>query len=166
MPERSTPPPFDPAAKTAVIFVNGFNGLGLHTLFGIVRLFAGSFRNFVFVQIGVVDAGNFKGAEQISQLETQCTADVCRYASYMHSQGYYAEGIRVIGTDVVYETEKIMPLLIKKFPNHIFFGGQLVFPQESFMARWLHNYTVFAMQRMFYSKGIPFVLLPIRVDAQ
>jgi amino acid transporter len=166
VPEKSIPPPFDPAAKTAVIFVNGFNGLGLHTLFGIVRLFAGSFKNFVFVQIGVVDAGNFKGAEQINQLETQCATDVCRYASYMHNQGYYAEGIQVIGTDVVYETEKIMPQLIKKFPNHIFFGGQLVFPQESFMARWLHNYTVFAMQRMFYSKGIPFVLLPIRVDAQ
>jgi len=45
----------------------------------------------------------------------------------------------------------------------MFFGGQLVFPEESFISRWLHNYTVFVMQKMFYSKGIPFVLLPIRV---
>ncbi len=153
----------DPAAKTAVIFVNGFNGLGLHTLFGIVRLFEGTFKNFVFVQIGVIDAGNFKGVEQITQLEDQCTADVFRYSRYMRSQGYYAEGMRVIGTDVINETEKIMPALIKKFPNAIFFGGQLVFPQESHISRWLHNYTVFVMQRLFYSKGIPFVLLPIRV---
>jgi len=164
-PEKSPVPPFNPASKTAVIFVNGFNGLGLHTLFGIVRLFSGTFKNFVFVQIGVIDAGNFKGVEQLKQLEDHCATDVCRYASYMHSQGYYAEGVQVIGTDVVYETEKITPQLIKKFPNVIFFGGQLVFPEESFISRWLHNYTVFVMQRMFYSKGIPFVLLPIRVDA-
>jgi len=162
-PEAAPVPQLNKGDKTAVIFVNGFNGLGLHTLFGIIRLFEGTFKNFVFVQIGVIDAGNFKGAEQINELENHCKTDVCRYASYMHSQGHYAEGIHVIGTDVINETEKITPMLIKKFPNVIFFGGQLVFPQESFISRWLHNYTVFVMQRLFYSQGIPFVLLPIRV---
>jgi hypothetical protein len=162
-PDKAIPPPHDTVSKTAVIFVNGFNGLGLHTLFGIIRLFEGTFKNFVFVQIGVIDAGNFKGVEQIKQLEEQCETDVCRYVNYMHSQGYYAEGVYMIGTDVIDETEKVMPALIKKFPNVIFFGGQLVFLQESHISRWLHNYTVFVMQRMFYSKGIPFVLLPIRV---
>lgn len=154
---------FDPAAKTAVIFVSGFNGLGLHTLFGIVRLFEGVFKNFIFVQIGVIDAGNFKGSEQVEQLEEHCRTDVNKYVNYVRSQGYNSEGISVIGTDVVGEIEKLAPRILEKFPNVIFFGGQLVFPESTFISRWLHNYTVFLMQRIFYSKGIPFVLLPIKV---
>ena len=53
---------FDPKGKTAIVMVNGFNGLGLHTLLGLLRIFPGVFKNFVFVQVGVVDAGNFKGS--------------------------------------------------------------------------------------------------------
>jgi hypothetical protein len=45
----------------------------------------------------------------------------------------------------------------------VFFGGQLVFPQDSFITRWLHNYAVFALQRKFYQQGFPFLILPIRV---
>ena len=154
---------FDPAAKTAVIFVSGFNGLGLHTLFGIVRLFEGVFKNFIFVQIGIIDAGNFKGCEQVEELENHCRTDVNKYVNYVRSQGFNSEGISVIGTDVVAEIEEIAPRILEKFPNVIFFGGQLVFPENTFISRWLHNYTVFLMQRIFYSKGIPFVLLPIKV---
>ena len=38
-------------------------------------------------------------------------------------------------------------------------GGQLVFAKETVMKRLFHNYTVFALQSMFYHKGIPFVIL-------
>ena len=51
---------FDPHARTAVVLVNGFNGMGLHTLFSIFRMFGDVFRNFVFVEIGLLDAGAFK----------------------------------------------------------------------------------------------------------
>jgi hypothetical protein len=48
-------------------------------------------------------------------------------------------------------------------PDIVFFGGQLVFTKESLVVRWLHNYTVFAIQRSLYVYGIPFVILPIKV---
>ena len=48
-------------------------------------------------------------------------------------------------------------------PDVVFFGGQLVFPKDTLLTRFLHNYTVFAIQQRFYHKGIPFVILPIRV---
>ncbi len=48
-------------------------------------------------------------------------------------------------------------------PDIVFFGGQLVFTKESLVDRWLHNYTVFAIQRSLYVYGIPFVILPIKV---
>jgi len=154
---------FNPGSKTAVILVSGFNGLGLHTLFGIIRLFGGVFKNFIFIQIGIIDSGNFKGVEEIEKLESQVNSDVTRYVNFMRSEGYHCDGISVIGTDVIDELDKITPKILEQFPNVVFFGGQLVFPQDTYMTRWLHNYTVFAMQRRFYSQGVPFVLLPIRV---
>ncbi|OGX33252.1 MAG: amino acid transporter, partial [Omnitrophica WOR_2 bacterium RIFCSPLOWO2_02_FULL_50_19] len=74
---------FDPEAKTAVLLVNGFNGMGLHTLFNIFRLFGDSFKNFVFVQIGVIDAGNFKGAEELERLEAHAKSEIERYADFV-----------------------------------------------------------------------------------
>ncbi|MDD5681420.1 MAG: amino acid transporter, partial [Candidatus Omnitrophica bacterium] len=154
---------FDPKAKTAVLLVSGFNGIGLHTLFGIIRLFGGVFKNFVFLQIGIVDAGNFKGRSEIGRLETEAKSDVTRYVKFMNKQGFYAEGIFEVGTDVVEEVGNIAPQVIERFPNSVFFGGQLIFPKDSFVIRFLHNYTVFAMQKKLYREGIPFVILPIRV---
>lgn len=157
------PPSFDPNAKTAVLMVNGFNGLGLHTLFNVTRLFGNEFRNFVFVQIGVIDSGNFKGANEVAHLQEQVKKEVHRYVEFMNNQGYYAEGLAYTGLDVTDEIENIGVELFKKYPQSVFFGGQLVFEKETFFTKWLHNYTVFAMQRKFYNQGIPFVVLPIRV---
>ncbi|MCX5701116.1 MAG: APC family permease [Candidatus Omnitrophica bacterium] len=154
---------FDPKAKTAVLLISGFNGIGLHTLFGVIRLFGGIFKNFVFVQIGVVDAGNFKGKDEVGRVETEGKNDISRYIKFMNKQGFYAEGFFDVGTDVVEEVSNIAPKVVARFPNAVFFGGQLIFPHDSFVVRMLHNYTVFAMQKRLYRQGIPFVILPIRV---
>jgi len=156
-------PKLDPKAKTAVLLVNGFNGLGLHTLLGIMRMFPGVFRNFIFVQVGVVDAGNFKGAAEIENCRRHAETELQRYVNYMRQHGYYAEGIAAMGTDLVAEVSELSPELFKRFPQAVFFGGQLVFPDETFVTRWLHNYAVFALQRKFYQQGFPFLILPIRV---
>ena len=154
---------FDPQAKTAVLFVNGFNGLGLHTLLNVMRLFGETFKNFVFVQVGVIDAGNFKGEAELEGLQASAKSEVARYVDFVKREGYYAKGYSSIGIDVVDEIEKTVPKLLKRFPNMVCFGGQVVFPRDSLFTRWLHNYTVFAIQRTFYQQGIPFVILPIRV---
>jgi amino acid transporter len=156
-------PPFNNDARSAVILVNGFNGLGLHTLLNIVRLFGGLFKNFIFVQVGVVDAGNFKGVDEISHLEKKLQADLDKYVRFVGRQGYYGKGICSLGTEVVDEVATLAPKIAAEFPGAVFFGGQLVFARESFITRWLHNYVVFAIQRQLYPQGIPFVILPIRV---
>lgn len=155
-------PKFDPKAKTAVVFVNGFNGMGLHTLFGIIRLF-GFFKNFVFVEVGLVDSGNFKGTSEIENLAAQVKSDLDHYVKFMNKHGFYAEGISGMGTDVIEEITTISPQILRRFANAIFFGGQLVFPNDSFILRFLHNYTVFLLQKRLYRQGIPLVILPIRV---
>ena len=154
---------YDPQDKTAVLLVNGFNGLGLHTLFSIIRLFGSTFKNFVFIQVGIVDAGNYKGAEEVSRMKAEVRKELDRYVNYMRRHGYYAAGYSSFGTDVVDEIDRIMPDILERFPNAILFGGQLVFPKTTFLSGVFHNYTIFAVQRRFYNQGIPVVVLPIRV---
>ena len=115
------------------------------------------------MEIGIIDAGNFKGIDEVGHLKTQTSREIDRYVVFMQAQGHFAEGISVIGIDVISEAEKIAPDILRRFPNAVFFGGQLVFPSESIFTKWLHNHTVFALQRKFYQQGIPFVILPIRV---
>jgi len=154
---------YDPKGKTAVFMVSGFNGLGLHTLFNAIRLFGRDFRNLIFVQISVIDAGNFKGVKEVSRLELEAKKELKRYVEFMKGQGFYAEGLSFTGVDVVSESDKVIALVQERFPKAVVFGGQLVFPRETLWTRLLHNDTVFTLQRRFYQQGIPFVVLPIRI---
>jgi amino acid transporter len=154
---------FEPKGKTAVLLVNGFNGMGLHTLFGIIRLFGDTFKNYVFLEIGTVDAGNFKGIEEMDNLREHVKKDLDRYVALMRRQGFHAEGVSSMGVDVIEEVSKAVPGVLARFPRAVMFGGQLVFEKDSFLSPLFHNYTVFALQKMLYRQGIPFLILPIRV---
>jgi len=153
----------DVNSKTAVFLVNGFNGLGLHTLLHAMRLFRGVFKNHVFVQVGVVDAGNFKGAAEIEGLRAHITGECNRYVNYLRQRGHNAEAFTAISTDSVEEIVNVSAQVVERFPDSVFFAGQLVFESETLATRLLHNYTVFTLQRQLYLLGLPFVTLPIRV---
>ena len=159
----ATAPECVPSAKTAAILVNGFNGLGIHTLLSVLKMFPGLFRNFVFIQAGVVDAGNFKGAHEIENLRSHVAREAERYAAYMRRKGFHAETATTIGHDAVEQATQLASEVARKFPQAVFFGGQLVFLADSRLARLLHNFTVFALQREFFRRGLPFLIVPIRV---
>jgi amino acid transporter len=154
---------FDPKARTAVMLVSGFNGLGLHTLFAIIRLFGGIYKNFVFVELGLIDAGTFKGVEEVDNLQTHVKKDLDSYVDFVRRHGYYGEGISALSHDVVEGSANLAPRIMERFPQAVFFMGQLVFPEESFFSRLFHNNTVFAVQRRLYHLGIPFIIMPVRV---
>ncbi|UJX42223.1 APC family permease [Desulfovibrio sp. JY] len=154
----------DPRAPTAVIFVNGFNGLGIHTLLSVVRLFGKDIANFVFVQIGVVDAAVFKGAAELARLKAGMERDLQTYVGLMRDRGYHAEAHWAVGTDIVQEILDLAPSLRERFPKAIFFGGQIVFEKETFLTRLLHNYVVFTLQRQLYRLGLPFMIMPVMLD--
>jgi hypothetical protein len=161
--QEKTPPPCDPNARTAVFLVNGFNGLGLHTLLAVVRMFPKVHQNFVFVQVGVLDAGNFKGADEVENLRAHSSEQVQKFVSYMSKRGFHAEARVALGTDIVEEAAKLCDEIADKFPQAQFFAGQLVFKDESTVTRWLHNHTVFELQRRLYQHGRPMLILPIQV---
>ena len=158
-----SPPPCDTNARTAVLMVNGFNGLGLHTLMAVIRMFPKVYTNFVFVQVGVLDAGNFKGASEVENLREHSQKEVTRYVTYISKRGFYSESYIALGTDIVDEAAKLCDVIAEKFPQAQFFAGQLVFKDESLMTRWLHNHTVFELQRRLYQHGRAMLILPIQV---
>jgi K+ transporter len=153
----------DPYARTAVILVNGYNGIGLHTLFNIMRTMGDVTGNYFFVQVGVVDAGNFKGAEEVDRLRAHINEDIGKYVSLMKSVGFHADGIGLLSVDVVDKIAELVPELMARYPRATFFGGQLVLPKESIATRFLHNYITFAVQRRLFRDGIPFVIVPVRL---
>ncbi len=162
--DPETPAPVcNSAARTAVFLVNGFNGLGLHTLLAVIRMFPKVYQNFVFVQVGVLDAGNFKGAAEVDNLREHSQREVERYVTYMKRHGFYAESQIALGTDIVDEAAKLCDVVAHRFPNAQFFAGQLVFQDESLVTRLLHNHTVFELQRRLYRHGWPMLILPIQV---
>ena len=156
-------PAMVPNGKTAVILVNGFNGLGLHSLFAVTRLFGDTFKNYAFIQVGSVDAGTFKGVQEMEDLEKRVAHDVQRYVDYMARMGIYADGYSTVSVDVVEEILKFAVEIQQRMPDAVFFGGQLVFTKDSVINRLLHNHIVFSVQRRLYTEGIPCVILPIRV---
>ena len=164
--EIHDPKPSEDVTKemTAIIIVSGFNGLGLHALFNVVRIFKGLFKNFVFIQIGIVDAGRFKGTQEIGNLEKSVHEDLKRYVNLVRRQGYHAEYRYAIDTNVVDGVTQLATEVAKKYPMSVLFAGQLVFPKETIFSGILHNYTSFAIQNQLYYQGIPVLVLPVRVE--
>lgn len=162
-PTAAAAPTPDPQARTAVVLVNGYNGLGLHTVLQIPRLFGGSFRNLAFLQVGAVDAGNFKGVDELEALRKHTEACAARYAIWAEAHGHGTATFTAIGHDVMGEIVRLAAEARERFPNSVFFAGQLAFERETRLSRLLHNHTGLALQRRFFAANLPFVVLPVRV---
>jgi len=139
--------------------------MGLHTLFNVVRLFGKGVRNFFFIQAGIIDAETFKGKPELSRLEAHVRESLDKYVQYVRSQGFYARGYPLIGTDVVDAITDLALEVFREHPSSIFFGGRIVFKEETVLTRMLYNYVTFAVQRRLHQHGIPFVIVPVPVSA-
>lgn len=155
----------DAARPVAVVLVSSFGGLGLHTLLNAVRLFPRHFQGAVFVSVGVIDSGRFKGPEAIDDLRAETDAVLDRYVDAARRLGLPATARSAIGTDPVDEAERLCLEVAREFPQAVFFAGQVVFPQEGWLHRLLHNQTALSIQRRLQWAGQSMVILPARVAA-
>jgi hypothetical protein len=156
-------PQLDKNSKTAIILVNGFNGIGLHVLFNIIKLFGENFKNFFFIEAGILDAGNFKGTQEITNLEKKVQSDLTRYKNFTEYKGYYTKTFMAIGPEVINEIHILARDIFKKYPNSVFFGSQVVFEEETILTKLLYNHMPLAVQRRLHQEGIPFIIMPIKV---
>jgi len=158
-----TPPPFDPTKPIAAILVGGYSGLGVHTLISAMSAFGGYFKNAVFISVGVIDSGAFKGASEMDALATKTRQDLDKYLELANRLGMPAQARFAVGLDLVDELEKLCIEVQREYPRASFFAGQLTFQQEKWFDSLLHNQTAFNLQRRLHWAGIPMLILPIRV---
>jgi len=163
LPKAKAPPELSNDGPTAVVLVEAYNGLGVHTLLSVQRLFPRHFRNFVFVTAGLVDSAQFKGVDELGALEVKVRSDLETYVQLGQRMGTYSEYRYSIGTDLVQELEALCLDLVKEFRRPLVFAGQLVFQRENVFTRTLHHETAFAIQRRLQFSGIQVMILPIRV---
>jgi len=163
LPEPKTIPELAPDGPTAIVLVESYAGLGIHTLLSIQRMFPRHYKNFVFCSVGLVDSGQFKGVADVQSLEDKVRGDLEKYVNLAHRMGYYAEYRYTVGTDLIAELEGMCLDLIKEFRRPVVFAGQLVFQRENIFTRSLHHETAFSIQRRLQFTGVQVIIMPIRV---
>jgi hypothetical protein len=163
--KESPPETYDPTAPTAVLLVNGFNGLGLATLLTLRRLFRDQYRNVIFVGVGEVESSRMKGPEEVKQLEQQVADDLSEYCRLATDVGLHSELRVTIGPDVIVELRRLCLDVAHEFPQAVFFAGTLIFEAEGegFISRFLHNHTALELQKFLQVHGLSLVILPVRV---
>ena len=159
----TTVPSFNPKAPTGVLLVESYGGLGIHSFLTILRLFPNHFKNFIFVSISVIDAGNLKGIEDVNEAERQTESSLKQYVDLAAKMGYPAIYRMSMGTELLAEAERVSIEIAKEHPRAIFFVGKLIFQKERWYQRLLHNETALQFQRGVQFAGLNSMVLPVRV---
>lgn len=153
----------DPALPTAVLLVGGFGGLGIYTFLNIFKTFPEHFKSVIFVSVGVIDSGEFKGHEAIDELKARTQEALEHYVAMAGRLGLPATMRMGMGTDAILESDKICRQIAREFSFATFFAGRVVFDHERWYHALLHNETAAAVQKRLHWGGLTMVVLPARV---
>jgi K+ transporter len=165
LPLKSDAPPgaLERGAPTAAVLVGAFGGVGIHTTLNIFRTFPGHFQNLVFLTVGVIDSGVFKGEDAVESLRARTEETARKYVQVAHGLGVPATYRTAVGTDAIEEAERLCLAVAADFPQTTFFGGKVIFQRERWYQRILHNETAFAIQKRLQWAGRAMVIVPARV---
>jgi hypothetical protein len=163
---KGPPPPLEPSAPTAIFLVGGSVGTGMHSLLWVRRLFPDQFHNFIFVRTGEVDTASFGGEARLEEMSREVDETLHYFIAYCQNHKLAAEGYKGFGTDTVAELVKLVEAIVAKYPNAIVFASKLIFEDDAWWTRILHNQTALTMQRQLHLRGLQMVILPMIVHAQ
>ncbi len=155
--------PLDPKKPTAAVLVASYGAVGIHTVLNIFKTFPGHFKNLVFLSVGVIDSGTFKGSEAVEDLQKETEATLQKYIDLAKKLGVPATYRLAIGTDVVEEADRLCLEAAKEFPQITYFATKVIFQREKWYHRFLHNETAYAIQRRLQWDGKTMVVIPARV---
>ncbi len=156
-----TTEPVDSSKPTAVVLVQSFSGLGKHTLAHVLSKKPKYFKNVVFVGIGIVDAGCFKGDHAIEELRSHTREELEKYVTLARSLGFPAECAMDIATDPVPRLVELCVAINERFSVAHFYGGDLAFRKDTWWKKFFHNGTSQALTDDLSHYGIPFTTIPL-----
>src|SRR5262249_3973333 len=132
-------------------------------LLNVMRAFPGFYKNVVFVSVGVIDSGEFKGEHAVEELHHRTAEMLDRYVALAHGQGLPAARRYAVKTEVVEGAEQLCLEVSREFPRATFFAGKMIFQRERWWQGFLHNDTALAIQKRLQWAGRTMVTMPLRV---
>jgi hypothetical protein len=153
----------DPAAPVAAVLVESYGGVGIHTVLSVFRNFPHHFKGLVFVSVGLIDSGEFKGEDAVQRLRERTQEMLSRYRGLAAELKIPSTARMSVGTEVVATAEQMCLEVGREFPRAVFFAGKLIFQRPKWWHRFLHNETAAAIQDRLQWAGKTMVTLPIRV---
>jgi len=127
------------------------------------RMFPQHFSNFVFLNARTVDAHVYGGGEDMKLTKMEASVALTYFVNFCHSKGWASKSYLSFGTDPIDEVAKLAGQVHAEFPNCIFFAGELIFEQENWFMRVLHNQAPLAIQRRLHLRGLQMVILPMKI---
>jgi hypothetical protein len=116
------------------------------------------FKNFVFINARTVDVRSYGGAEALEAAKKSAQAALDYFVNFCHSYGLAAKSYLAFGTDPVADYTHLSEKVAGDFSNCIFFASKLVFQDENWFTRLLHNQAALALQRRFHFKNMQLVI--------
>jgi amino acid transporter len=153
----------DGEAQTAVFIVGSSRGGGLHALLWVQRMFPGHFKNFIFINARTVDSHAYGGDEQMARMRQEANETLAYFVGFCHSHGMASSAYLGFGTDAVDELTGMCQRISADYPNAIFFTSKLIFENDNWLTRLLHNQAALSIQRRLHFDGLQMVILPMKV---
>ena len=113
----------------------------------------------------MIDSGIFKGADEVEALAREDEGDLAKYVAFARTHMGWAAERRLVGRHRGGQPSSISLCreVALRFPRSVFFAGKLIFQQESWYQRILHNETAAAVERRLQFAGLPMIVMPIRM---
>ena len=156
-------PPLDRTKPVAAILVNRYGGVSIHTVMNAFRAFPHYFQGIVFLSVGIVDSGRFKGEDSMVELERETQESLAKFQELARSLGMPSEARHAVGLDFVDLAEELCLAVAKDYPKATFIAGKVIFGKPKWYHWLLHNDAAGAIQRRLQLAGRTVVVIPARI---
>jgi hypothetical protein len=161
---RVTARPRIEPTRPAAAFIVGRNRSGLvHASRTVIGLWPGFYRNFLVVSAQPVDVRSYGGDQALEKLKASRLEDMSYFMELARQHGMASKYYMGFGVDGVEELVKLCRQARSEFPQIVFFASKLVFDDETWITRFLHNQIVYSIQRRLQRENMQMVILPMRV---
>lgn len=157
------PMPPDKEVPTAVFFVGENLGIGMQALIKVLTLFPDLYKNFIFLSVVPFDyqALSHENTSPLRQEGQEIHKLHSYFVDYCRAKNLPADHYQSHNIDVIEGLTELAERMRVKYPNCVFFAGELIFEPYSFINQWLHNHTALLLQQRLNLKGMYMMLLPI-----
>ncbi|HXX84076.1 MAG TPA: amino acid permease [Casimicrobiaceae bacterium] len=149
--------------RPAAAFIVGRNRCGLiHAARTVLKMWPGYYKNFLVISAQPIDVRSYGGEEALAKLKSDRLQDMEFYMDLARHTGIASKYYLGFGVDGVEEMVKLCRQAREEFPNIVFFASKLVFRNETWITRLLHNQIVLAMQQRLQLDGMQMVIFPMQ----